>query len=66
MENDKENKDSIPLPDYINFIFILDSNFPKNPPKVLSKTKVYKIYIILFKVLFPFFDGWERFIQRIM
>lgn len=38
-ENEKENN---PLPDYINFVIILDYSFPKSPPKVLSKTNVNK------------------------
>ena len=45
MENEGNNrkdneKDICPLPDYINFLVILDWSFPKNPPKILSKTKV--------------------------
>ena len=40
-EKSKDNeKDNCPLPDYINFLVILDWSFPKNPPKILSKTKV--------------------------
>jgi hypothetical protein len=45
-EKSKENeKDNCPLPDYINFLVILDWSFPKNPPKILSKTKVNYIKI---------------------
>ena len=39
----KENeKDNCPLPDFINFVIVLDWSFPKNPPKILSKTNVRK------------------------
>ena len=62
--NPKDNeKDNCPLPDYINFLVILDWSFPKNPPKILSKTKVkiQKLHIFIFiliLVLLSFFNGW--------
>ena len=43
-EKDKSkdhDKEPIPLPDFLNFLVILDYSFPKNPPKILSKTTVY-------------------------
>lgn len=43
IEKDKSKdheKDPIPLPDFLNFLVILDYSFPKNPPKILSKTTV--------------------------
>ena len=65
--NQNEKKENEPLPDYINFLVILDWSFPKNPPKILSKTKVKitkitKIYSYLFIYLFllvllSFFNG---------
>jgi hypothetical protein len=36
----EDKKDNNPLPDFINFLVIMDCSFPKNPPKILSKTKV--------------------------
>jgi len=36
-ESEKENN---PLPDYINFVIILDYSFPKSLPKILLKTSV--------------------------
>lgn len=40
--NKENEKDNNPLPDYINFVIILDYSFPKNPPKILSKTNVIR------------------------
>ena len=38
LENNNDNN----VPDYITFLFILDINYPDQPPKVLSKTNVIK------------------------
>lgn len=39
----EDKKDNNPLPDFINFLVIMDCSFPKSPPKILSKTKVKKL-----------------------
>jgi hypothetical protein len=36
--DDTDNKFNIP--DYLNFLVIVDSTFPDNAPKILSKTNV--------------------------
>ena len=65
MENEnnqkEKSKENEPLPDFINFLVILDWSFPKNPPKILSKTKVRNLLKL---VLFSFFNGRKRFVKR--
>jgi hypothetical protein len=41
--NSKENN-KINLPKFINYFIILDYSFPKEPPKLLLKTNVKKIF----------------------
>lgn len=49
LEQIKENAINS-LPDFINFVLILDQTFPKNPPKLLLKTNVIQFKGIILKI----------------
>lgn len=39
-----DNNKEVSIPDFINFVIIIDCTFPKKPPKVLLKTNVSNFF----------------------
>jgi hypothetical protein len=56
LEINSEDKN---MPDFLTFLMIVDSFFPEQPPKILTKSNVFKFNNL---VLFPKFNGRSRFI----
>lgn len=52
------------VPDYITFLFILDTSYPEMPPKVLAKTNVISLFLLFHSLAYLILWMGVTFSQR--